>query len=214
MSELVRSIPHRSHRLLLLFLTLGAVSGCSDQGPKPVRGDSRAKSYPLFSIDMDPQRTMPFDPAQPYRLKFGRGSKQDGLETISIDEEGQVVLVRSAEGTSDDGQPSHWETAQFTIDSATRKQLAELILDLGITDMNLAYDAKVDEGCRWIFWLTQGEKQKSICFNNYFPDVIQDFAVRLDGVLNDAGLTRAKWSPVPAEQDRIDEQDLWASTVH
>jgi hypothetical protein len=195
-------------RLILVLSTLSLLSGCSDPGPKAVRGDARAKSYPLYSIDMDPQREMPFDPAQPYHLKFGRGNRTDGLDTIEIDEEGRVVLYRLKE-EKDGGQTDHsWETVSLSIDAETTRRIAELIRDCGLPGMNLAYDAKVDKGSRWVFRLTQGDHQKRIDFNNYFSEAIQDFAVALDRELKQAGVEHVEWSSVSPEQAREHDKDL------
>lgn len=209
MSEFAVSIVRRSLLLILLFSTIGLLNGCSDPEPKPVRGDPRAKSYPLYSIDMDPQREMPFAPAQPFRLEFGRGNSRDGLETIAIDEQGQVVLYRMKEETEGGAKRHAWETAALSIDADAVQRIAKLIEDLDLLQMNLAYDAKVDDGSQWAFWLVQGDRQKSIFFNNYFPEFIQDFAVALDRELEQAGAGNVEWNPVPPEQAREHDKDLW-----
>jgi len=198
-------------RFVFVIFTMVLISGCSDSEPQPVRGDLNARSYPLYSIDMDPQRRMPFDPDKPYRLKFGRGSHKDGLQTIEIDEQGQAVLYRSAEAADGDGHRSAWETATVSIDAEAVKRMAELIRDQGLLEMNLAYRANVVDGSQWIFRLDQGDKHKSIYFENFFPESIQDFAVALDHEMEAAGADRAEWSPVPEEQEREHEQDLWES---
>jgi hypothetical protein len=198
-------------RLVFVICTMAIVSGCSDPGPKLVQGDARAKSYPLDSIDMDPQRTMPFDPTQPYRLRFGRGSGIDGLDTVAIYEKGQVVLYRSKEQW-DGGVIRHsWETATSSIDAETVRKIGELIRDCDLLGMNRAYHADVADGSQWVFWLVQGDHQKHIIFDNFFPEAIQDFAVGLDRDLKAGGVDVVEWKPVPAEEAGEHDKDLWES---
>lgn len=192
------------HRPLLVIVLLSLV-GCDNREPLPVRGDPLAKNYPLFSIEMDPQRKMDFDPAQPYRLEFGRGSGGDGFNNISIDEEGHVEKRRPNPGTDQDGNRYFLETAHSSIDLKTRQRIADLICDLKLLEMNRAYHADVADGSQWEFRLTQGEAEKTIYCNNYFPEPIQDFAVALDRELMDAETDVTEWEPVYEEPEQESE---------
>lgn len=198
-------------RLVLVLASMTAISGCTDPEPSPVRGDPRARNYQLASIDTDTNPVMEFDPSRPYQLKFGRGSGWDGLDTVAIDENGDVVLHRLQEEQDGDVIRQSWQTAGMTIDDKTAQRIAELILECGLLKLNRAYHADVEDGSQWVFWLVQGEGEKRIYCDNFFPRPVQDFAVELDSELEQAGADAVKWKPVPAEWERDHEKGLWES---
>jgi hypothetical protein len=196
--------------LVCLLLTIG---GCSDPSPTPVRGDARASNFPLRKTEPDSQPLMKFDPTQPYRLEFGRGSGSTGLDTIAIDENSQVVLHRMQENLEGGVVRPHWETASSTIDATPRQRIAALIRDLKILELEKAYHADVADGSQWVFWLVQGEQEKSIYFDNHFPEAIQDFAVALDRELKPLE-NELDWRRASDELADEHSKDLWASLNH
>lgn len=197
-------------KLILVIYTLLTISGCSGSEPAPVRGDERARNFPLHKTEPDPDPNMAFDPTRPYRIEFGRGSGYDGLDTIAIDENGQVVLYRMREEWDGGLIRPRWETASSSLDPQARQRIAELIRDLKLLEMGNAYHADVADGSQWVFWLVQGDEEKTIYFDNHFPEPIQDFAVALDRELNlSEGMF--DWNRVPDELADAHAKELWGS---
>lgn len=198
-------------RLVLVLASITAISGCTDAEPSPVRGDPRARNHQLASIETEPNPVMEFDPTGPYQLKFGRGSGWDGLDTVAIDENGDVVLHRLQQEQDGEVIRHSWQTAGMTIDDETAQRIAELILEFGLLKLNRAYHADVEDGSQWVFRLVQGEGEKRIYCDNFFPRPVQDFAVALDSELEKAGADAVNWKPVSAERARKHEKGLWES---
>ncbi len=51
----------------------------------------------------------------------------------------------------------------------------------------------------------------SVYFDNNFPRPITRFAEQLDGLLARAGLDKANWQPVPADESPRHAVELWES---
>jgi hypothetical protein len=149
------------------------------------------------------------DPTQPFRIEFGRGSGLFGLNTIRIEQDGSVVLHREK------GQitgPNDWETATLTLPPDQLKEVLKAVESTGVMGLDRAYhDAKIHDGTQWVFWVRQGEREKSVYFNNKFPAAIRRFAEQLDGILIQAGAGGVAWQPVPAADARKHERELWGS---
>ena len=72
-----------------------------------------------------------------------------------------------------------------------------------------AYHAEVHDGTQWVLWIKQADQEKSIYFNNHFPDEIVRFAEQLDAVLSECDLENMNWKTVPATESRQHERELW-----
>jgi hypothetical protein len=144
------------------------------------------KGLPLRKTEPDRRPRFTFDPASPFHLEFGRGSGQYGLDTIVFDQTGHVVVHRAqADG--------YWEKAELELPKNRLQRLVKAIVDLRLGEMAASYSANVDDGAQWVFWLQQGDHEKSVYFDNHFPAAIQTFATQLDAELQQAGLRTAKW---------------------
>jgi ABC-type amino acid transport substrate-binding protein len=173
---------------------------------QPIRGDPKGANH-LLGIEETPDRrpVLQFDHTAPFRLELGRGSGWQGLETVAVNEKGEVLLYKMA-------QNDRWQTAKMSLPVEALAFLAKSVADLKILAMGRMYSVTgVADGTQWVFWLKQGEHEKSIYFNNHFPEAIQDFAVFLDELLAKNELGKATWTDVPAGEERKHEKAIWAS---
>jgi hypothetical protein len=82
----------------------------------------------------------------------------------------------------------------------------------GLMGLHKAYhDDNIADGTQWVLWIKQGEREKSVYFNNSFPRAITAFAGQLDAILARAGLDKVAWQPVPERESRQHEKELWDS---
>lgn len=179
--------------------------------PKPLRSRPSGENFPLSRSEADTHPAIKFDSEKPYRLTFGRGSGWHGLDTIALNEEGNITLHRLKKEKREDIIYYYWETATVLPKKELVKQIAILIEDLRLLKMKRAYHADVHDGSQWIFWLVQNGQEKSIYFNNHFPKAIRDFAVEFDGILSTIGIEKVQWSRVPDKQARQHEKAIWNS---
>jgi hypothetical protein len=163
------------------------VAGCSGR----VERDDR----PAFTID----RT------QPFWLEFGRGSGWHGLDTIKLDKTGGVVLHRMKSTMS-------WEVAALQLPPEAIAEVLKAVESNGLMRLHKAYHADIHDGTQWVLKIKQGEREKSVYFNNSFPAAITRFAEQLDAILARGGLDRVAWRPVPGREARQHEKGLWDST--
>ena len=192
--------------LMALFLLY-----CRNNVPTPLRGDPQGMNHPMSYSVPDPRPVMQFDPRKPYRLEFGRGSGWDGLNTIALDDTKCVVLHCMKMEDKEFALYPYCEKATIFIDSETYQQIAQLIYNLRITEMDCEYHANVCDGTQWVFRLIQGGQEKSVYFNNHFPSAIQDFAVAIDEELKNVGSGEIEWFRVPDNNIRDHEKVLWDS---
>jgi hypothetical protein len=170
-----------------------AVIGCSGQ----VEKDDR----PAFAID----RT------QPFWLEFGRGSGWHGLNTIKLDQTGRVVLHRLKSERRQDVTVLSWEVATLPLPPEAVGEVLKAVEANGLMGLHKAYHEDIADGTQWVLWIKQGEREKSVYFNNSFPAAITRFAEQLDAILARAGLDKMPWQPVPEREARQHEQELWDS---
>lgn len=179
-------------RCFVVLAIVLATVGCSD-GAQP--GDG-----PEVGID----RT------QPFRLEFGRGSGWHGLDTVKVDQTGRVVLHRMAS----DGlvEAVRWESATIQLTPEMLAEVLRAVESNALMGLRPAYhDPNVADGTQWVLWIRQGERDKSVYFNNSLPEPIIRFAVQLDAILSQAGRATAAWQPVPEDEARQHEKALWES---
>jgi hypothetical protein len=158
-------------------------------------------------VETDDRPRFRIDPAQPFRLEFGRGSGLYGLETIRINQDGGVVLNRMK--TS--GPGGSWETGTLKLRPDELAEVLRAVDANGLMGMHRGYYADVHDGTQWVFWVQQGEREKSIYFDNNFPWQITTFAEQLDGILARAGFDKIIWQPVLAAEFRPHDRELWKS---
>src|SRR5687767_12389306 len=158
------------HRSLVIVFAL-AVVGCSDRVDSDrVEKDDR----PAFTIDR----------AQPFRLEFGRGSGWHGLDTVKLDETGRFVVHRMKSTRQDDVNVLSWEGATLQWPREAVAEVLKSVESNGLMRLHRVYhDPDIADGTQWVLWIKQGEREKSVYFNNSFPAEITRFAEQLDATL-------------------------------
>lgn len=186
------------------MLSLALVSPASAQENFP-------KSFPLARTEKENRPTLSFAIEQPFQLDFGRGSGWGGLDTVSIDADGNVSLSRTGMELQGKVRVQYVETASLRLSSSSLKNIGKAIHDCGLLQMQRAYHADVLDGRQWIFWLRQGSGEKSIYFNNHFPAGILRFAKILDKELDAAGFKNTQWKRMERGQIAEAAKALWKS---
>ena len=177
----------------LVIVAALAAAGCSGR----VEKDDR----PAFAIDH----------AQPFWLEFGRGSGWHGLNTVKIDQTGRVVLHRMKSERQPDVTDLSWEAATLHLPPEAVAGVLQAVESNNLMSLHKAYREDIADGTQWVLWIKQGEREKSVYFNNSFPGSITAFAEQLDAILLRAGLDKAEWQPVPERESRQHERELWDS---
>lgn len=158
-------------------------------------------------VETDDRPTFTVDPNQAFRLEFGRGSGLDGLETIKVSQNGGVILHRTKQ--PEDGK---WETATLQLSLDALAEVLKAVESNGLLDLHRAYhDTNRKDGTQWVLWIKQGDREKSVYFNNEFPRAITRFAEQLDAALSAAGLDKVVWQPVPLSETGRHDRELWDS---
>jgi hypothetical protein len=170
-----------------------AVAGCSGRFEKDDR--------PAFTID----RT------QPFCLEFGRGSGWHGLDTVKIDQTGEVVLHRMKSERQKNVNALSWERTTLQLSPESLADVLKAVESNNLIGLHKAYHEATADGTQWVLRVRQGELEKSVYFNNNFPRSITAFAEQLDAILSRGGLSTATWQPVPERESRQHERDLWDS---
>jgi hypothetical protein len=177
-------------RLTLLIILAAFLVGCDNAGKQTVTPDTR----PAFVLD----------PSKPFLIELGRGSGWRGLDIVKVDETGTVQLSRI------EGRPTA-QAASLKLSSADLAALVGLINANQLTSMGRIYsNPRIADGTQWVLWIQQSPSQKSVYFNNSFPNQITAYATGLDALLQKAGLNSAKWSPLPTPQSADRQKALWA----
>ena len=162
-------------------------------------------------VETDDRPTLTIDRIQPFQLEFGRGSGRAGLDTVKIDQTGRVVLHRMKSDRQQDVTVLSWETATLLL---SPEGLAEVLKTLESNDLmrlHKAYHTDVRDGTQWVLWVRQGEREKSVYFDNSFPRAITAFADQLDAILARAGSDKLAWQPVSEQESRQHDRELWDS---
>jgi hypothetical protein len=77
-----------------------------------------------------------------------------------------------------------------------------------LTHLHRSYaDTNIADGTQWVLWIKQGDREKSVYFDNYFPRAIKRFAKQLDEILWPHSQV-ATWQA--ADFNRVG-QELWDS---
>jgi hypothetical protein len=186
-------------RLTLLMLAV-FVAGC-DRGTSTTTGDGTKAR--IQAIEPDTRPAFVLDPSKPFVVEFGRGSGWHGLDVVKVDQTGSVQLSRIS------GQ--NVESTSLQLSNTDLATLVGLVNANQLTSMARMYaDPRIVDGTQWVLWIEQSPSEKSIYFNNSFPNQITAYAHGLDALLQKAGLSAATWSALP-KQRAIDQQKaLWA----
>lgn len=159
-------------------------------------------AYLLTAQNDSPAFTI--DRTKPYSLEFGRGSGWHGLNTIKLDSTGQVTLHRIKQSLS-------WETTSYHLSQESLTEVLNAVETNNLLGLRKAYHENIRDGTQWVLWIKQGEQEKSVYFDNNFPQRIKTFAKELDAILTRTGSNNAVWQPVPAQESRQHERALWDS---
>jgi hypothetical protein len=162
-------------------------------------------------VEIDHRPPFRIDHSMPFVIELGRGGGWRGLDTVKLDENGNVVLHRWSSERKAEAVYRHWETATLRLTDETVKKMLQAIEANSLMSLHAAYHANVHDGTQWVFWANQGSNEKSVYCNNYFPNEMTQFAGRLDQILSDAGLDFVQWTAVPDGEGRRHERDLWKS---
>jgi len=104
-----------------------------------------------------------------------------------------------------------WETATMQLLPDDVKTLIKSLEQFQILKMSKAYHANVSEGTQWILLIQQGNYEKSIYFDNHFPDNIFAFSRFLDDLLVKRGFLDFTWQAIPENEPKNHENELWES---
>jgi hypothetical protein len=152
------------------------------------------------------------DRTQPFWLEFGRGSGWHGLNTVKLDQTGRVLLHRMKYTREENVIVQSWEVATLQLPQEQLAEVVKAVESNNLMGLHKAYhDKNIADGTQWVLWIKQGDQEKSVYFNNTFPKEITAFAKQLDAILARAGLDKAAWQPVPKQQSRQHERELWDS---
>lgn len=162
-------------------------------------------------VEKDDRPAFTIDRTQPFRLEFGRGSGWHGLNTIKIDQTGLVVLHRLNSEHRQIVNVMPWEVVTLQLPSEAIAEVLKAVETNDLMGLHKAYHENVADGTQWVLWIKQGDRQKSVYFNNHFPKAITRFAKQLDSIMAGAGLDKVEWKPVPERESRQHENELWAS---
>jgi hypothetical protein len=179
-------------RQTLLVITI-AVCGCSDGGT----------SKRSTAVEPDTRPAFDLDPSRPFTIELGCGSGLYGLDVTKVSETGAVELHRIAGGQI-------VERATLRLSNAQVRELVDVVNSRRLTSMGRSYmDPGVADGTQWVLWIEQASSEKSIYFNNAFPEEITGFGDQLDRLLQAAGVGTASWTPVPRQQGIDQQAALW-----
>jgi hypothetical protein len=198
---------------LTVFIGSLLLAGCSGR-PAESTGYEPADppmSHPASEVVKDNRPAFRIDPGKPWRLEFGRGSGWHGLDTIKLDNDGRLVLHRLKPERQGDTIAHSWETASLELPADAVAKVLEAVEAHRLLELNKAYHAAVADGTQWVLWVRQGEREKSVYFNNHFPDPIVRFAGRLDKILSASAGPKLRWRPVPHADSRNHARELWDS---
>ena len=188
------------HRVLSVFICgiflLFSGCTCSTKG-----GSQHGKvGFSLAASVPDASVPIVFDPRKPFYLEFGRGSGWHGLETLALDESGRLTKYTFSP------KPMR---GHATIDVRVLHCIADLLVANNVFTMKKSYSAGVHDGTQWILWVKQGGQEKSIYFDNYFPEAIRDFAQSIDAELGKCKVSYVDWSGPHGDADY--QKAIWES---
>jgi hypothetical protein len=145
------------------------------------------------------------DPDQPFKIEFGRGSGLYGLQTVLITTDGNVTVYRGGRGKD-------WETTTVQLPKESVAAVLAAVDNTRVLGLKHRYvRANIADGDQWVFWVRQGDNEKSIYCSNDFPKPLARFAATLDAILAENRVDNAQWRRVPISEVRDHEKALWHS---
>lgn len=165
----------------------------------------------VVSVVLNDRPVFYLDPARPWRIDLGRGSGLHGLETVTLDQSGRVLLYRYTDEYDDTRVGTRWETAADVLPREAVASVLSVAASTQLTLLNREYHAPVADGTQWVLRIRQGEHNKAVYFNNHFPDTVVRFAARLDEVIATNVGRRLRWRAVPADAPPGPASELWDS---
>jgi hypothetical protein len=193
--------------LLALFVLL-TISGLDGRVGYEPHGPPQ--DYPASQIVPDPRPPFRLDTNRPWNIDLGRGSGMDGLDTVKLSQDGQVILHRPRRVRQWNGYAQVWDTAELTLPPDSVGRIADAVAAERLLDLDRAYHAAVYDGTQWVLWVRQDGREKVVYLNNHFPDPVVRFAAAVDAELVAAG-DRVRWRPVPFWEHGSHDDELWAS---
>jgi hypothetical protein len=167
------------------------------------------ESLPLWKVDKDTARSFELNPKEPFQIEFGRGSSIFGLDSLRILSDGTLTLFRKRIRSQGKNQLDIWQIATLQLEHEEINELIRLIKDNRLLKLERGYHAAVADGSQWILWIKQGDKEKAIYFNNYFPIAIRSFATKLDVMLSQNGTRMINWKPSAEKEGKKQQEQLW-----
>jgi hypothetical protein len=168
-------------------------------------------SHPVSKVVKDSRPAFCIDPDRPWRLEFGRGGGWHGFDTAKLDQTGRLILHRLKSESRGNTITISWETATAELPAEAVAKVLKAVEENHLLELDKAYHAAVEDGTQWILWIRQGGREKSVYFDNHFPDSIVRFARRLDEILARSAGPNLRWRAVPAAEERKHERELWES---
>jgi hypothetical protein len=151
------------------------------------------------------------DPDRSWRIEFGRGSGWHGLDTIRLEQTGQAAFYRLKQERQGEEMVPSWETATARLSPEAITKVLEAVEVNRLPGLDKEYHAAVVDGTQWVLWVRQDEREKTVYFNNHFPDSILRFAEQFDAIVSESVGPKLKWRAVPVAWSRGHERELWAS---
>jgi hypothetical protein len=186
-----------------LFRDLLALPDNGPTGYRPFGLPCDYCNHPLSRVVKDDRPPLRIDPERPWRIEFGRGSGWHGLETVKLDQDGWVVLHREKSG--------QWATTTLQLSADAVTGILEAVGANRLVELDRLYHADVFDGTQWVLCIRQGDREKTVYFDNHFPEPILRFATRLDEILVASADPNLRWRRVWGIDYRKHDRDLWDS---
>jgi hypothetical protein len=186
----------------LLFGTL-LLAGCE---PEP-----DAFNHPLSKSVKDDRLAFRIDPDKPWQIVLGRGSGSHGLDTITLNQDGQLVIYRRKSESQGNFIRLSWETATLKLPPESVTKVLEAVEKHQLLKLDREYHANAHDGTQWVLWIRQGDQEKAVYFNNHFPEQIVKFAKLMDKIVWANSDLNLKWEKVRDEEESKHQLELWES---
>jgi hypothetical protein len=196
-----------------LLIPLFLIAGCSGApcGFDWGFGDSPLGIWPA-TVTRTKRLSFRIDRTRPWIIDLGRGSGRYGLETIRVDQDGRVEMCSMTTPEAGDPNRFGWEKAVAQLPAEAVKRLLDAVEENRLLEMQASYCAAgVCDGTQWTLWIRQGNRERAICCDNYFPAPIRRFAQELDEIIAETVGPNLRGERIPPGGDRNHERELWDS---
>jgi hypothetical protein len=154
------------------------------------------------NVKPDTRPAFALDASKPFVIELGRGGGLGGLDIARFDSTGAAEFHRAA-------ARQDAEVTTLRLSPVDVKGLIDLANRLHLTGMGRSYSGGFIDGTQWLLRIEQGQMEKAVIFDNWFPTEIRQFAAALDAALTRAGLSIATWRAVPRRQEADYQKALW-----